>query len=48
MVRIMKCSCVNAVQDKMYGKGKRLFNRCKPGSTQKVYRCTVCLHEVEV
>jgi hypothetical protein len=35
------CSCVSPYQDKLYGKGIRLFNVCqKKDSTLKT--CTVC------
>lgn len=40
---IKPCKCVNAYQDKRYGKNKRVHNPC--GGTAKIpggYRCTVC------
>ena len=39
-VMIIACSCENEGQDKLYGKGKRLHNKCKDG-----WRCTVCQKE---
>ena len=44
---ICNCSCTHSGQDKIHGKGKRVFNPCKlkvakdPG-----FRCTVCLREI--
>ena len=35
---ILKCSCKHAYQDKRYGPGKRVHNKCRTGK----YRCTVC------
>lgn len=44
--KVISCTCINEVQDKLYGKGNRLGNNCKPKSVgQKFYRCTVCLKE---
>lgn len=50
---ILPCSCANAGQDALHGRGKRVHNRC--GSTLKAiskatpkatkWRCTVCLAE---
>lgn len=34
---IKSCSCENANQDKLHGKGLRVWN-----STTKGYRCTAC------
>lgn len=34
---IANCTCSHEYQDKLYGKGKRVFNAGKA-----VYRCTVC------
>jgi hypothetical protein len=39
---IQKCSCEHVVQDRIYGKGKRVFNKT---GRDEVYRCTVCLAE---
>ena len=41
---IKPCSCKHAYQDKLYGKGQRVFNQCKgkDGATKSLYRCTVC------
>lgn len=41
---IKKCSCKHEYQDKKYGKGRRVANKCA-GKTNVVYRCTVCLKE---
>lgn len=36
-----RCTCSHAYQDKRYGKGVRIMNRCaKQG--QSTARCTVC------
>ena len=37
----MKCTCTNTYQDKRYGKGIRVFNKCNSGVYAK-WRCTVC------
>ena len=37
MAIIEQCTCENAYQDKMYGKGMRVKNQTGSGS-----RCTVC------
>jgi hypothetical protein len=40
---ILNCFCKNEFQDKLYGSGKRVFNRCgggHGGSTE--YRCATC------
>lgn len=37
---IARCECSNAFQDKRYGRGLRLHNRCT-GDVEKS-RCTVC------
>lgn len=43
---IMQCVCKHASQDKLHGKGKRVFNPTILGSGKETtYRCTVCLHE---
>ncbi len=36
---ILNCSCNHEGQDKLYGKGRRVFNETKKPDT---YRCTVC------
>lgn len=42
-----KCLCKHKEQDKWYGKGKRVFNKCVGRSgNEKKYRCTVCGREV--
>jgi len=37
-----KCDCDHASQDKLYGKGIRVFNLCNKGA-----RCTCCAKVVE-
>lgn len=39
---ILPCSCNNVAQDKLHGKGRRVYNACKKADT---YRCTVCKSE---
>jgi hypothetical protein len=39
--RIMNHPCRNEGQDKLYGPGRRVFNRTADKS-DKEYRCTVC------
>lgn len=39
---VLKCSCKNEGQDKIYGKGYRLHNTCKKGTSGTGFRCTVC------
>lgn len=38
-VKIMHCDCKHDFQDKTYGTGMRVHNKCKP---EVGYRCTVC------
>ncbi len=46
MTKIIKCSCKNEHQDKMYGKSMRLANKTEKVSLNKnYYRCTVCNKE---
>lgn len=40
-----KCTCKHAFQDSAYGVGVRVHNPV-PDATKKVFRCTVCSHEV--
>jgi hypothetical protein len=40
---IMTCSCQHEAQDKLNGKGRRVYNECK-----SVARCTVCKKEVSL
>lgn len=40
-IKILKCSCVHPFQDKIYGKGMRVFNPHKFGD-EVGYHCTVC------
>lgn len=35
--RVMSCSCICEQQDKLYGKGNRVFNKTKNG-----FKCTSC------
>ena len=39
--KVIYCACSHDFQDKKYGRGKRLANRC-PGILRPKYRCTVC------
>ncbi len=43
--KVVKCSCKHEHQDKVYGVGMRLANRCKPNDKAGTYRCTVCKKE---
>ena len=47
---ILPCKCKNEGQDKLYGVGKRVHNRCKSKITTRftAARCTVCLDIKEV
>lgn len=38
---ILQCTCKHEEQDKLHGKGKRVYNECKTKA-----RCSVCGHEV--
>ena len=40
MSKVMNCTCAHEAQDKIYGKGQRLFNEA--GKDCNKYRCTVC------
>ncbi len=43
---IVKCLCKHGYQDKVYGPGARVANKCKGSSLGEVrYRCTVCKKE---
>ena len=45
---IKSCKCVHKGQDKLNGKGKRVYNETAKGTAQSpVYRCTVCGHTTE-
>ena len=47
---ISNCTCKHEVQDKFYGKGRRVFNSA-PGKSRAFpnrYRCTVCGKEKNV
>jgi len=39
--KILPCTCDCPAQDKIYGKGKRVHNKCKNGE----WRCTCCQKE---
>lgn len=40
-VKFKLCTCKNEVQDNLYGKRMRLYNKCLRG-----YRCSVCGKEI--
>lgn len=45
MSKIVKCTCQNEYQDKVYGKGNRVANpvdKSKVNGKVQHYRCTVC------
>lgn len=41
---ISSCDCKHTDQDALHGKGRRVFNPCKPSNWPQVkaHRCTVC------
>ena len=39
--KIFKCNCKHAFQDKIYGVGRRVFNK-GAGKNTEVWKCTVC------
>ena len=41
MTKIMACTCINKMQDKLHGEGKRVFNATAKTDPQE-WRCTVC------
>lgn len=41
MTHILRCSCTNRFQDRMYGIGMRVHN--EQAKVQNMARCTVCL-----
>ena len=45
MSKVMNCSCQHEAQDKLYGRGMRLFNECTVNGRDG-YRCTVCGREI--
>ena len=48
--KILPCTCHYDFQDKTYGKGNRVFNltaKKASGQDNGVWRCTVCLRQVE-
>lgn len=47
MTKEIKCTCKSEFQDKLYGKGVRLFNCCGDSKGKITgYRCTVCGKEI--
>lgn len=43
MTTIKQCTCEHTFQDKIYGKGNRVWNIGKEaGSSSTVIKCTVC------
>ncbi len=42
MAEIKKCSCESPFQDRTYGKGMRVMNKCGKGVKDIKYRCTIC------
>lgn len=46
MTVIKECKCEHAYQDKLYGKGRRVFNLTNKGNANKeVHRCSICNRE---
>jgi len=48
---ISSCTCKHADQDALHGRGRRVFNPCKPGAWKagaKPHRCTVCGSEKDI
>lgn len=40
---IMKCDCINKMQDELHGPGMRVHNKMvTPKTGKQEYRCTVC------
>ena len=49
MTKIGHCDCSHEYQDKIYGKGMRVFNNApSKGSNPKRYRCTVCKKDTQL
>lgn len=44
---IFRCTCSHEFQDRMYGKGNRVFNQRMAGSKENGYRCTICGRTVD-
>lgn len=40
--KIVKCDCEHVYQDKKYGRGNRVANKCNIGLGGEKHRCTVC------
>ena len=40
--KILRCTCAHAGQDKLHGKGMRVFNKLGGKDKHDTYRCTVC------
>ena len=48
MLKIKKCTCSHKEQDRMYGKGNRVFTIAEgKGSHKGRIRCTVCEREIQ-
>lgn len=45
---IIKCVCVHEGQDKLHGKGMRVYNPGKDAGGGVKWRCTVCQKETTV
>ncbi len=48
--KVLHCTCTCPQQDKMYGRGRRVFNKCQDGKLggvgyKQLWRCTSCLKE---
>lgn len=45
-IAIKPCSCKHEFQDKKYGQGMRVMNRCKQVDDKSTkFRCTICSRE---
>ena len=44
---VLKCFCSHEYQDKIYGKNKRVFNKCFKDGKFTGYKCTVCDRKIE-
>lgn len=40
--KILSCKCPSEFQDREYGLGQRLHNRCRPKILPRHWRCTIC------
>jgi len=41
-MKILECDCNNGYQDRLHGRGKRLFNRGKAKNGKVPFYCTCC------